>query len=85
MATVTVEYSGSALTPAGFRNVKIKAEIELTSAKMGIVKRVLAIDGEEPNHGMSRTGANRQRYNGLALAEREIGKKKRLSTCKKID
>lgn len=76
-----IEYTASVYTQAGWRSVSITAEAERTSKAMATVTKVLAIDGEKPSYGMSRTGANRQKYNGMGVAKREIGARKRLSTC----
>ena len=73
-----IEYKTAALTPAGFRPVYVIALAEKISAKRCRVTEILEIDGETPKYGMSRTGANRQRYNGLYIAEAEVGKKKNL-------
>ena len=81
MQTITIDYNSSVFTPAGWRSVTITAEAEQTSKAMATVSKVLAIDGEEPAYGMSRTGANRQKYNGKGIAEREVGARKRLSSC----
>lgn len=81
MPTITIDYSASVFTPAGWRNVTITAEAEQTSKAMATVTKVTAIDGEDPAYGMSRTGARRQQYNGKAIAEREVGARKRLSAC----
>ena len=76
-----IEYKSSVMVAAGWRSVTITAEAESLSPKMAIVTDVLAIDGEEPNGYASRTGANRQKYNASAIAKREVGVKKRLSSC----
>ena len=81
MDVVQANYSASVLTAAGWRNVTITAKIKKTTNKMGEVVDVVAIDDECPARSMSRTGANRQRYNGISIASREVGKKKRLSAC----
>ena len=81
MSTLTIEYNASVFTPAGWRNVTIRAEAERISAGMARVTRVVAIDGETPSGTMSRTGARRQEYRGTGVAEREVGARKRLSAC----
>lgn len=43
--------------------------------------KVLTINGETPSGHQSRTGAARQRFNGQAIASREVGLRKRLSAC----
>ena len=79
--TITIDYTASVYTPAGWRSVTITAEADQTSPGMATVTKVIAIDGEAPAYGMSRTGAHRQQYNGLGVAQREIGQRKRLSAC----
>lgn len=82
MNNVTIEYNASVCTPAGWRSVTITAEAELNkTGKMATVTRVVMIDGEEPTGYASRTGAKRQRYNAAGIAKREIGVRKRVSSC----
>jgi hypothetical protein len=81
MTTITLNYTASVFTPAGWRSVTITADADQTSAGMARVTRVTAIDGEAPAYDMSRTGAKRQSFNGHAIAKREIGARKRLSAC----
>lgn len=81
MNTIEIKYTSSVFTPAGWRGVTIKATATKTSEKMAEVVEVLEIDGEDPKCNMSRTGASRQRYNGKSISYREVGAKKRLSTC----
>ena len=76
-----IEYSASVFTPAGWRNVTISADAERISAGMARVLAVTAINGDDPRHGMSRTGAKRQMFNGAGVAAREKGTRKRLSAC----
>jgi hypothetical protein len=85
MTTITIDYTASVFTPAGWRSVTITAEAEKVSAGMATVTRVTAIDGEAPRYGMSRTGARRQQYNGAGIAQREVGTRKRLSACRLIE
>ena len=80
--TITIEYSSSVKTMAGWREVTILATAEKTSEKMAKVIEVLEIGGESPNYDMSRTGANRQKYNGIYFAKAQIGANKRLSSVK---
>ncbi len=75
-----VEYKTSVYTPAGHRSVIITALADKISEKRCAITQVLTIDGDEPSYGMSRTGANRQRYNGIYTAEAEAGKKKNIAT-----
>lgn len=79
---ITITYTTSVLTAAGWRPVTICAEAEKMSAAMARVVRVLTIDGNEPTGYTSRTGANRQRYNAAGIARREVGTRKRISACK---
>ncbi|MCP4988302.1 MAG: hypothetical protein GY928_20320 [Colwellia sp.] len=74
-----VEYKTSVYTPAGHRSVYIVALADKISEKRCTITQVLTIDDEEPNFNMSRTGANRQRYNGIYTSENEIGKKKNIA------
>ncbi len=73
-----IKYKASVLTPAGHRSVSIVAVAEQLSEKRCKVSHVLTIDDEEPQRHMSRTGANRQVYNGEWVAEREAGKVKNI-------
>ena len=75
-ATLTIKYTASVFTAAGWRSVTVAAEADQTSAGMATVTRVTGIDGEAPSYGM-----RRQQYNGQAIAKREIGARKRLSAC----
>jgi hypothetical protein len=81
MPNITINYTASVFTAAGWRSITITADAEQTSAGMATVTRVTAINGEAPAYNMSRTGARRQQYNGQAIAKREIGARKRLSAC----
>lgn len=78
---LTITYTASVFTPAGWRSVRITATADRISAGMARVTAVTAIDGDKPTCGMSRTGAKRQTYNGAGIAQREIGARKRLSAC----
>jgi len=78
---ITIKYTASVFTGAGWRSVTVTADADQISAGMATVTRITAIDGETPSYGMSRTGARRQQYNGQAIAAREIGARKRLSAC----
>jgi hypothetical protein len=81
MKTITIKYDSSVFTPAGWRSVEITAKAEQTSAKMATVIEVDEIDGAAPIGYTSRTGAKRQTYNAAGIAQREVGAKKRLSSC----
>jgi hypothetical protein len=75
----TVKYSASVCTPAGWRHVVMTATVERISAKRVKVVAVTHIDDECIRYNMSRTGANRQKYNGVYFAEKEKGKVKNIS------
>jgi len=81
MTTITLNYTASVFTAAGWRSVTITADAEQVSPGMARVTRVTAIDGEVPAYDMSRTGARRQSFKGLGVAQREVGTRKRLSAC----
>jgi len=85
MKKITIKYQASVFTPAGWRSVYITAEAEQTSEKMAKVLQVTLIDDEAPIGYTSRTGAKRQRYHAAGIAQREIGKNKRLSSCTIIE
>lgn len=76
-----IRYSASVFTPAGWRGVQVQARAERLSSGTVRVLEVLAIDGQTPHYGQSRTGARRQTYNGAGVALREVGSRKRLSSC----
>ena len=80
-----IEYTASVHTPAGWRGVTIAADAERVSAGYARVLAVLAIDGENPRPGMSRTGARRRQFNGAGVAAREVGALKRLSACNVLE
>jgi hypothetical protein len=76
-----IKYSGSVLTPAGFRGVEFEATAEKISEKRAKVIEVLTIDGEDVISNMSRTGS----FYGVGAASREEGKTKNLSSCKILE
>lgn len=76
-----IKYQASVMVPAGWRSVEIAAQVEKVSKGMAVVVKVLTIDGDAPNGYQSRTGAKRQTFNASGIAQREVGKKKRLSAC----
>ena len=80
-----IEYKTSIKTRAGWRSIDVQAIIEKTSEKTGKVTTILLVDGEKPAYMQSRTGARRQQFNGLFVARLEVGKKKRLSSCKILE
>jgi hypothetical protein len=78
---MNISYNSSVYTKAGWRHVSIEAEAEQISAGMARILRVIKIDGEDPRGTLSRTGARRQEYWADSVARREVGARKRLSTC----
>lgn len=78
---MVINYQASVFTPAGWRSVTIEARAEKTSPKMAKVIEVISIDGDAPVGYTSRTGAKRQTYHAAGIAAREVGVKKRLSSC----
>ena len=78
-----VTYRASVLTPAGWRPVEVTASVLPVTEKTAEVLQVFAIDGERPAKWMSRTGSKRQAFDGLFFAGREVGKRKRLSSCER--
>ena len=77
-----IEYTASVFTQAGWRSVTITANANKISPGMAQVTQVTEIDGDAPTGYTSRTGSKRQTYNAAGIAAREIGAKKRISTCK---
>lgn len=77
---VNVEYKASVHTPAGWRSVYMKAVADKISDKRVKIVEVTHIDDELVSAYMSRTGANRQKYNGQYFANQEVGKVKNIST-----
>lgn len=79
-----IEYKISVNTPAGWRSVYMTAIAEKISQKRVKVLEVTHIDDKLIKPNMSRTGANRQKFNGEYFAQREIGKTKNISSLFKI-
>ena len=79
--TMMIQYNSSVLVDAGWRSVTITAKAARISKGMAQVVEVTEIDGESPTGYTSRTGAKRQRYNARGVALREVGARKRLSSC----
>ena len=77
---VHIEYKGSIHCAAGFRSVYFKGTAEKLSPKRVKVLSITAIDDEPVSRNMSRTGANRQKYNGEYFATQEVGKIKNISS-----
>ena len=77
-----IKYISSVFTQAGWRSVTITAQANQISPGMAQVVKVTEIDGDAPTGYTSRTGSKRQTYNAAGIAAREIGAKKRISTCK---
>lgn len=80
-----IKYQSSVKTQAGWRSVDVLAVADSVSAKMARIVDVLQIDGEKPGYKQSRTGAKRQQFNGLFVARLEVGKNKRLSSCRILE
>lgn len=78
---ITILYHSSVRVDAGWRHVYVKALAEKVSPGMAVVREILEIDGEIPARGQSRTGAKRQSFDGRFWASREVGAKKRISSC----
>ena len=78
---ITITYSSSVFTAAGWRSVTVTALAKLLSAKRAEVVEVVDIDGEGAVGYASRTGAKRQQYNVGGTARREVGAVKLLSKC----
>ena len=85
MESIKIKYSTSVFTPAGWRSVWVRATAVMTSAKMAEVTEVTKIGGEDPSRSMSVSGSRRQAFDGLSIAQREMGAKKRLSACQIIE
>lgn len=77
---VTVEYKTSVNTPAGWRSVYMKGTAKKLSEKRAEIVEITHIDDEPVQYNMSRTGANRQKFNGSYFAGQEAGKTKNIST-----
>ena len=82
---IKATYTTNVLVDAGWRSVEITAMLTQVSKGMAEVVEVIAIDGKEPRGYHSRTGATRQQYNAGFLANREVGKRKRLSAVEVLD
>jgi hypothetical protein len=74
-----VKYNASVLTPVGWRHVVMTALAERLSLKRVKVVEVTHIDGQSVQRSMSRTGANRQKFNGEYFAGIETGKIKNIA------
>lgn len=77
---VNVEYKASVLTGAGWRSVYMKGVAKKLSEKRVEIVEITHIDDEDVKYDMSRTGANRQKFNGVYFAKKEIGKKKNVGS-----
>lgn len=81
-----VEYKSSVFCPQiGWRGVYITASAKSVSAKMIEIIGGVDINGDGDTGYASRTGAKRQQYNVGYFAEKEIGKRKRLSCVNVIE
>ena len=83
--THQVEYKASVNTPAGWRSVYMKGTAKKISEKRVEIVEITEIDDEPVSKNMSRTGANRQKFNGVFYAANEAGKKKNISSLFKFD
>ena len=63
----------------------MRATASPLSAKMVEVVEVTKIGREDPVKNMSVSGSRRQAFNGLSISQRELGAKKRLSTCEIVN
>ena len=81
---VNVEYKASVSTAAGWRSVYMKGTAKKLSEKRVEIVEITHIDDEAVKYDMSRTGANRQKFNGLYFAGQESGKKKNVSSLLSI-
>ena len=75
----TVTYNASVKTPAGWRSVVMTGNANRISQKRVEIVEITHIDGDSVCSNMSRTGANRQKFNGAYFATAEVGKKKNIS------
>lgn len=75
-----IQYKGTIHCSAGFRSVYFKGTAEKLSPKRIKVVSITHINDEPVTLDMSRTGANRQKFNGVYFANGEIGKVKNIST-----
>lgn len=82
---MTVEYKGSVRTNAGWRVVYYNGTAEKISDKRVKILEITEIDGEPVKRDMSRTGSQRQHYNGDYFADAEKGKIKNISSLYKCE
>jgi hypothetical protein len=75
----TVNYNESVKTPAGWRHVVMTGTANRISPKRVEIVEITHIDGEVISRNMSRTGANRQKFDGAYFAAAEAGKKKNIA------
>ena len=81
MTTITIKYTTGVYTHAGWRSETVTAQAAKISDKRARVTEVIDV-GENGNTGYaSITGAKRQQYSVGAVAGREVGKIKNLSSC----
>jgi len=80
-----IKYRSSVYTRAGWREVTITADAERVSPGVARVTSVQAIGGHPPTGTMSRTGSRRQEFHGAGIAMREVGARKRLSSCSIVE
>ena len=79
-----ITYNSSVFVSAGWRNIEIQALAKTISQKMAEVVTVVNVDGNGTTGYASRTGAKRQTYHVKGIAQREIGKRKRIACCNVI-
>ena len=82
---VNVEYSASVLTQAGWRSVVMSGIAKQISEKRVQILEIKKIGGDDIDCYMSRTGAQRQSFNGEYFAKSEISKKKNISSLISIN
>ena len=75
-----ISYDSAVKTGAGWRSVKITAEVSPISEKRVVVQKVIDIDGNVGGYA-SRTGAKRQEYSVDYFAKQQLGLTKNLSSC----
>ena len=79
--TITITYTTSVYTPAGWRSETVTALAKLLTPKRAEIVDVIDVGGNGSTGYASRTGAARQKYSVGGVAAREIGKIKILSAC----
>lgn len=75
---VTVSYKTEVFTELGWKFVEITAEAKPLNTTLVKVSRVLYINSKPP---VGFVGDKRSGFNAVAIARREVGVSKRLSSC----